>query len=159
MPAQTYVKNINAFYEGSEQFFAHTITNVVSLPANLAAGVNFGRAVKLNGGNGVEVGSPAFVFGIALRQLTKEASSRPATQAGVLSYAQYDTVPVMKHGYVAVKLVDAGAAVIGAAPFVNATTGVFSQATVGGDAAATNVKFATGGTGFAVVFISTSVLG
>ena len=142
MPVQSYTINTRDAIAGQLYGMQQSRADIASAFVETGAGIGFGLACKVGtGARGVELGGAAHVAGISVRQIDREAATRPSD--GTVVFRKGEALPLLKEGSINVKVADAGTMVSGAVAHVNAATGEFS---IAGGTATTNVTWVLNGT-------------
>ena len=139
MPVQNYSINTGDGYEGQMHGLQQTRADISTGYADDA--ISFGKAVSVGTGErGVKLGGDVLVHGISVRQIDREAATRPSD--GTVVFKKGDTLPILHDGRIVVKVADAGQADRKAAVFVNTKTGQFAVAAATDFVEAKNVRWA-----------------
>lgn len=145
MPVQEYKINTRDAVVGSLYGLQQTRADIQTVFVENTAGIGFGVAVNIGAGErGVVLGGAAHVTGISIRQLDREALTRPSD--GTVVFRKGDALPMLTEGRINVKVGDAGNIVRDAPVFVNTLTGEFFIAAGTDRVKCTNVVWGLSGT-------------
>lgn len=144
MPVQDY--NINTRDAVVGQLYGMQQTRADIQTGMASAEIEFGQALQNDplSPRGVKPGMDPLtgkILGVALRQISREAKTRPSD--GTVAYKVGEAIPVLQDGRVMIEVADAGQISVGQFPYVDNNTGKFYIATSTGRTLAGNVTFCT----------------